>query len=236
MMVALGNFLFHFRNALFPLAYLLLFCPSPRLLKDDYLALGIGILIALLGQVLRVITIGLVYIRRGGKNRHVYADTLVTDGMFRHCRNPLYVGNFLILLGLAFIANSAVFLSIGIPFFFFVYWAIISAEENFLSNKFGADFKEYVSRVNRVIPNFSGFGQTWAGHSFKWRRVIVKEYGTAFIWMAGAILLIERNRLLNHAYGDSAVFHTLMISLALALILLFAVARYLKKKEILMGD
>lgn len=235
-MVALGNFLFHFRNALFPLAYLLLFCPSPRLLNDDYVALGAGLFIALLGQVLRVITIGLVYIRRGGKNRQVYADILVQDGMFKHCRNPLYVGNFLILLGLGFIANSAVFLSVGVPLFFFVYWAIISAEENFLGNKFGADFKEYVSRVNRVIPNFSGFAQTWAGHSFKWRRVLVKEYGTAFIWIGGAILVIERNRLLNHAYGTGAAFHALMFCLALALIALFAAARYLKKKEILVGD
>ena len=99
-MVKLGNLLFHNRNWLFPLFYLVLFIPSPEVFNDPVTAMLIGFGIALIGQLIRIITIGLVYIVRGGRNRRVYADDLVTTGIFSHCRNPLYVGNILILVGL----------------------------------------------------------------------------------------------------------------------------------------
>jgi len=234
-MVRIGNFLFHYRNGLFPLAYLLLFIPSPPLLQNHYLALGIGAAIALLGQLLRVITIGLVYIRRGGKNRQVYADKLVEEGIFAHCRNPLYVGNFLMILGLGFVANSQLFLGIGIPVFFFIYWAIISAEEDFLLKKFGAAYQDYLHRVPRVLPKLAGFGETWAKHTFNWRRVIVKEYGTTFIWLLGLIFLIEKNQLLHQAYGPNQTFQIITLSALCLTFILFFIARILKKREILVG-
>ncbi|MFC1608432.1 isoprenylcysteine carboxylmethyltransferase family protein, partial [Candidatus Latescibacterota bacterium] len=99
-MIAFGNFLFHYRNILFPLFYAGLFIPSPELFSSYPVAAIAGLAICLLGQGIRVITIGLVYIIRGGSNRRVYAKDLVTTGMFHHCRNPLYVGNILVLFGL----------------------------------------------------------------------------------------------------------------------------------------
>src|SRR6185436_5722926 len=105
MMVRIGNFLFHYRNGLFPLVFVLLFLNQRKALPDQSVAVILGFTIAIAGQVLRAITIGLAYIKRGGKDRQVYADDLVTDGMFSHCRNPLYVGNLLVVLGLGFIAN-----------------------------------------------------------------------------------------------------------------------------------
>jgi len=137
MMVKLGNFLFHYRNGLFPLVYLLLFFKSSPVVEDYRLAAAAGFAVALLGQLLRAVTIGLEYIIRGGRKRQVYAEKLVQGGIFAHCRNPLYVGNFLILLGVGIASNSVLFLSLGVPFFFFAYWAIIAAEENYLRNKFG---------------------------------------------------------------------------------------------------
>lgn len=236
MMVRLGNFLFHYRNGLFPLAYLLLFWKSPKILSDDLAALGIGTAIAGAGQLLRAITIGLAYIRRGGKNRRVYADDLVVEGIFAHCRNPLYVGNFLILLGLAFIANSLLFLAAGIPFFFIAYWAIIRAEENFLLGKFGESYRQYCARVHRVLPNFRGISQTLNGSSFHWQRLIVKEYGSFFAWTFAAILLVWKNQYFYHAFPQTQAFTSTMVALLLAVTLFFAVARILKKKKILLGD
>src|SRR5262245_8055081 len=158
-MVKIGNFFFKFRNALFPFAYAFLFLKSPWLFANAHVALGLGLAVALFGQFLRAITIALVYIRRGVKNREVYANNLVTEGMFSHCRNPLYVGNFLMIAGLGLISNSMIFVGIIVPLFFFIYWAIISAEEAFLRNKFGAEYDDYCSRVNRVLPVFTGFSE-----------------------------------------------------------------------------
>ena len=74
MIVVIGNFLFRYRNALFPLVYGLLFLPSHPLISNYRVALGLGFLVALTGQLVRVLTIGLEYIIRGGRHHQVYAE------------------------------------------------------------------------------------------------------------------------------------------------------------------
>ena len=65
-MTRIGNFFFHYRNGLFPLAYLLLFAKK-ELVTSHYREMALaGLLIALSGQVLRAVTIGLdVHYSRG---------------------------------------------------------------------------------------------------------------------------------------------------------------------------
>ena len=101
-MVKIGNFFFRYRNALFPLVFVLLFLEGTWPVCDSKLVemweIVIGIIVALSGQILRVLTIGLAYIKSGGKKKQVYAEKLVQNGIFAHCRNPLYLGNLLILI------------------------------------------------------------------------------------------------------------------------------------------
>ena len=143
-MIAIGNFFFKYRNLLFIFLYLLLFIPSPPIFHEKFFdnaywiwPVTIGLVVTLAGQLVRGMTIGLVYIIRGGKNRNIYAEDLVTQGIFNHCRNPLYMGNILMLLGVGILSNSVVYVFIVMPFFFFIYHTIVLAEENFLGNKFG---------------------------------------------------------------------------------------------------
>src|SRR4051812_16294908 len=103
-MIQIGNFFFRYRNFVFIFLYLALFIPSPPLFREQhfgphyyYLPIIIGLLVTISGQLIRGLTIGLAYIVRGGKDKQVYAEELVTEGMFNHCRNPLYVGNILML-------------------------------------------------------------------------------------------------------------------------------------------
>jgi len=65
-----------------------------------------GLAMIILGQGLRILAIGLSYIVRGGRMRRIYAENLVTDGLFSHCRNPLYVGNILIVMGFVFVSGN----------------------------------------------------------------------------------------------------------------------------------
>jgi protein-S-isoprenylcysteine O-methyltransferase Ste14 len=162
-MITIGNFFFTYRNILFIVLYLLLFIPSPMLFSPErfgekyYLfPIILGLLVTFAGEIIRGITIGLAYIIRGGKDRKVYAEKLVTEGIFRHCRNPLYVGNILMLLGVGILSNSLIYVAIVMPLFLFIYQTIVLAEENFLRNKFGADFDNYCKRVNRWLINFNG--------------------------------------------------------------------------------
>src|SRR6266498_2859568 len=229
MMIRIGNFFFHYRNALFPVAYLLLFLNGPEIIDDYRLAVAGGLIVALAGQGLRAVTIGLEYIIRGGRNRQVYAEKLVQGGIFAHCRNPLYVGNFLMLMGVGLASNSILFLSVAIPFFTFSYWAIIAAEENYLRNKFGQEFDEYCARVNRLIPNFTGLGQTLTWTRFNWPRLVTAEYGSTFIWLAATILVTLKNVWLNGEYDHGRPLVWSLWALFIAVTLAYGVARFLKK-------
>ena len=233
MIVRAGNFFFHYRNALFPFAYGLLFVKSyPVVAHYRYAALA-GLGIALLGQVLRATTIGADYIRRGGKGRQVYASHLVKGGIFAHCRNPLYVGNFLILLGLGFASNSLIFLGLAIPFFAFAYWAIIAAEEDYLKRKFGQEFDQYCARVNRFLPDFWGLRHTLHGMRINWRRLISDEHRSAYIWSAGITLVVLNHLRMNGYYQTRGPLIWMLCLILILLTLGFAVVRFLKKSGLL---
>jgi len=235
-MVRLGNFLFRNRNGIFPLFYLMLFVPSFEVFPNPVTAMIIGFSVTIIGQLIRVMTIGLVYIIRGGKDRRVYAEDLVVTGIFAHCRNPLYVGNILILVGLGIASNSLLFMAVFTPVFLFFWQAIVLAEENYLRNKFGEQYNEYCKKVNRWLINFKGLGKTLSSMEFKWKRVIIREYNSTYIWMTGAVLIV-----MKHFYFHKEQFNfyknfPTFISILIGLLILYLFARYLKKSRKLVSD
>lgn len=228
-MIQIGNFFFKYRNLLFILLYGLLFVPSPELFTENIFQVNykawpliIGLFVTVLGQAIRGATIGLAYIVRGGKDKKVYAEHLVSTGIFSHCRNPLYVGNILMLLGVGILANSLIYVAIIMPLFLFIYQAIVLAEEHFLRGKFDADFDAYCSRVNRWIPSLKGIGATFSSMEFNWKRWVLKEYITQFIWLAGIALLIIRLCQIENVMTNSIYA---VITLAIG----YGIVRYLKK-------
>jgi len=74
---------------------------------------------------------------------------IVTDGLYRVSRNPMYAGMLLILCGAVFLFRALTPIVV-LPLF----WHIISrfqirAEESILLEKFGDEFREYMHRVPR---------------------------------------------------------------------------------------
>ena len=239
MIVGLGNFLFKYRNLVFPLLFVLLVLGTEPFLGNRQTEKWIyvtGFVIALSGQIIRALTIGLAYIVRGGRDKKVYAKTLVKDGIFAHCRNPLYLGNILIVSGLGVVADSTVFYFIGIPFFVLSYMAIIKAEESYLSGKFGEEYREYCGKVNSLIPDLSGIRTTLESMTFNWRRLLVKEYGTTYAWITVMILLILKNQYVHYGHEVSRPVLWIASSSFIAVTIFYALVRYLKKTERLVGD
>jgi len=184
--IRVGNFLFRYRNVIGPAGFLLaalLTKPSYPFgnMSWDWAFDTMGIIIAILGLMVRIVTIGYEYIERGGRKRQVYASKLIQRGIFGQCRNPMYVGNALICLGVVLLAHSYTFYFIVLPFVLLAYMCIVAAEEDFLRTKFGVEYEEYCLRVNRWLPSLSGWHQSLADMQFNWRRVVVKEYNTIFI-------------------------------------------------------
>lgn len=234
-MVQIGNFFFKHRNWLFIFFYGALFIPSWPIVSKEQLGenylwwpIIIGLIVTVTGQLIRGLTIGLAYIVRGGKEGKPYAEGLVTDGIFNHCRNPLYVGNVLMLLGVGILANSLLYVAVVIPVFLFIYQAIVLAEEDFLRKKFGSGFDEYCKKVNRWFPNFSGLGKTMSSMEFKWKRWILKEHTTQYIWLAGIILILLL-RYPELTGNEETKRNTTGIILLSALTLLYILIRVLKK-------
>ena len=235
-LVRYGNFLFKYRDLVFPAVLLALFLltdphwPGGRDDRDTVLDI-VGFGIALLGQILRAAVVGYAYIIRGGKNKQVYAEELVTRGFFNHSRNPLYVGNLLILLGLLVIWNSPLAYLIGVPFFLLGYIAIVAAEEAFLRRKFGADYDAYAARVPRWWVRLGGFRESMEGMEFNWRRVVLKEYGSAAYWVAGAFALMLADSLIFQRWSAHPARDALLVIGIALVVALWSWARWLKKSK-----
>ena len=185
LMVSIGNFLFKYRNFLFPLYILALFLlfrpPVSRLNGSESAQLIqdlVAALIAISGLAVRGIVIGLAYIKRGGLNKKVYAANLVTEGKFSVCRNPLYVGNMLIYAGQFLMFGNYQCFAIGVLSFWFIYECIIAAEEYYLRDKFGPAYDAYCRDVPRWRPMLSKIGEATSGMNFDWKKVIYKDYST----------------------------------------------------------
>lgn len=236
MMVKWGNWIFHNRNGLFPLFYLLLFVPAPEIWDNPLYAMVIGFTVAALGQWIRIFTIGLAYIIRGGKDRRIYAEGLVTTGVFAHCRNPLYLGNILILAGLGIASNSIFFVCIATPIFLFFWQAIVLAEEKYLFGKFGPTYEAYCEKVNRWLPSLSGIGQTLKSMTFKWNRVVIREYTATYIWTTGAVLITMKHFYVHSNRYNFAKYWPLFVTLLVLFLVLYLWVRYLKKSRKITSD
>ena len=228
-----GNFFFRFRNALFPITFVaLFFITRPALFLGssilDRIVVILGVLIALAGQTFRVLVIGYAYIKRGGKEGRVYADTLVSKGFYAHTRNPMYVGNFLITVGLGIVYGSPWIYFFVIPFFAFVYLSIVTAEESYLKNKFKAEYEEYAKRVNRFLPNFRGLGESLKEFRYDWKRALRKDYGTLFGTFAGIVIINVWKNYYIYGFGAKKNEIILLAILLVPVILFYAVVRYLK--------
>jgi len=228
-MIKLGDFFFKYRNWVFPIFYIVMFLPGPNIFADWETAVLVGLLVTFIGQAIRITTIGFDYIIRGGRNKKVFAEDLVTGGLFAHSRNPLYVGNVTMILGMGLLSNSMIYLLVMVPAFYFIYECIIRAEENFLRNKFGPGFDEYCKETPRWLPKLSGLGATLNSGGFNWKRVLIKEYNTTCVWLGAAVLLIGTHIFRNEG---QVTFDENSLGIGIAagvVIALYFTIRYLKK-------
>jgi protein-S-isoprenylcysteine O-methyltransferase Ste14 len=76
---------------------------------------------------------------------------LITSGVFRLCRNPVYLGLLLAGLGWSMAAGSRVALLSTVALAALLLLKI-HYEEQFLLKRFGAEYEEYMRSVKRLIP------------------------------------------------------------------------------------
>jgi protein-S-isoprenylcysteine O-methyltransferase Ste14 len=79
------------------------------------------------------------------------ATKVVTDGIYAHSRNPIYVGLTLLLIAVAVLLNN-LWIIIFTPIFVAILRkGAVEREEQYLEEKFGAQYTDYKKRVRRWI-------------------------------------------------------------------------------------
>ncbi len=160
-----GNWLFRWRSYL-PLLLLvlviatLLSAPADmdELARDEeiidlWAAEFVGLLISLFGLSVRALAVGYTARRTsGGNTREQVADSLNTTGMYSVVRHPLYLGNFIIWMGLSLPLESWQFSLMVALIFVLYYERICYCEEEFLRQRFGPQFVDWAARTPAFVP------------------------------------------------------------------------------------
>ncbi len=123
--------------------------PFPRELR-----LGAATVLAVLGCV--ILVAGVAAFRRARTTvnpmRPHQASALVEHGIYRHTRNPMYLGDALLLLGWGvYLAAPLAALAGAAAFVLYIDRFQIAAEERALEAAFGADYAAYRTRVRRWL-------------------------------------------------------------------------------------
>jgi protein-S-isoprenylcysteine O-methyltransferase Ste14 len=178
------------------------------------------------GLALRVIAVGRAPLGTSGRNtREQVARTLTTTGIYSVVRHPLYLGNYLILIGMALWPHVWWLAALASCLFALYYERIMLAEEAFLLERFDGAFETWAAATPAFIPRFRGWKPSEI--TFCWRTVLQREYN-AFILIIGVFFLFDligdslAERRWHLGYGWFSFF--------LAGFVIFATLRTLKKR------
>jgi len=116
---------------------------------DDLAARSIGYGLGALGIVL--VAWGLITLRSAGTTvlPTQRAERLITGGPFRYRRNPIYMGEVLIFVGLAQLTYNIWFAILAPAFALAIHKLAILPEERHLEDRFGQAYLDYKERTRR---------------------------------------------------------------------------------------
>lgn len=149
--------------------------------EPSWISFGIGLGIALLGEVIRVWGVGYA----GGATRKAVleAPRLVTAGPYAYVRHPLYLGNMLMGLGGVMMAIGkagwlfmGLFVLLYLIFYGTMYGILMPLEEDFLHRRFGEAYSRYQQQTPRLIPKLKPYG--FPEGTYRWAAALRSEVHT----------------------------------------------------------
>ncbi len=144
-----------------------------------------GAALTAVGLVIRALAAG--YIHKDRK--------LTTTGPYAHTRNPLYLGTFLLGLGVTVAGGHWAFVVVFVVFFWAIYGKTIRGERDLLTELFGDDYREYARNVPLLFPRLTPWRQREAQSDFafdgaRYRRN--REWEALLGAVAGYAVLVVR--------------------------------------------
>lgn len=151
--------------------------------RPYWTGLAAGGALIVLGQALRFWGAG--YLEKNQR--------LARGGPYRYVRHPLYVGSFLMGLGLAVMVEHALWWSLLYVLLFVGFFVpAIHVEELRLQSIFGAEYQDFMVEVPALVPRVARTSSPPADpptSSFSWRRVIGNREARSVVAMAALIIL-----------------------------------------------
>ena len=145
-------------------------------------------LVSMLGLGVRVAAVGCAPQGTSGRNtaEGQVATTVNTTGLYSLVRHPLYLGNFLMYLGIVMMPRSAWLVLTFVLVFWLYYERIMYAEEEFLRERFGRTYEEWASSTPAFLPRFTCLASCWRRPAlpFSRRSVIKREYSGVMAMVA----------------------------------------------------
>ena len=162
--------------------------PGPGGAEVDAALDAAGLGLAALGSVVRALVAGFEP-RVNSQSRRLHARALLTTGPYAAMRHPLYLGNALIILGLACVVNDPWAWALGLLGFAFSTTLIVRAEEALLEQRFGDAWRAWAG----AVPAVSLDPRRWRalrGLPFDWRTAVRREANPLVAWGLTAALLL----------------------------------------------
>ncbi len=151
----------------------------------QFMSLGISVL----GLVIRAITVGSAARGTSGRNTNAQkAENLNTTGPYACVRHPLYVGNYLLFLGVTLLTGVWWFVVIGSLLYWLYYERIMYTEEEFLRDTYGDTFVQWASRTPAFLP--AVWRWTMPAHRFSLKKVLRNEY-TSALGMTSSLAAVD---------------------------------------------
>lgn len=188
-----GNFLFRWRGQM-PLVFIpwLAFAVSRgepieaaygETIGETFATLAALCLIG--GIALRILAVAFAPRGTSGRNTRQgqVAESLNTTGVYALCRNPLYLGNCMMYVGLAALSQDFLLTLVMALTLVLYYERILMAEERFLETRFGAEYTDWAARVPAFFPRLTGWVRP--AYAFSLRSVMRREYPG---WLAAVLL------------------------------------------------
>lgn len=224
----LGNFLFKHRSFTpVPFIVLVFVIFKPINMGGQNIIINVGgLLLSLLGEMIRVISVGYAYEGTSGRESYLRAENLNITGIYSIVRNPLYIGNFFMFTGLVAVFSNIYALLVFGVFLVLQYYFVILSEENFLIEAYGKDYEAYCTRVRRIIPTFKDYKKNQ--NPFNLRKVIFKENDSVFNMLVMYVLvLLYKERVFTGSIGEPFYY----IIPGVVLITGYVIIKIIKKKR-----
>jgi protein-S-isoprenylcysteine O-methyltransferase Ste14 len=203
-----GNWLFKYRSflpvILYPLATIVLLVDNSQHFKINELYFSIICLgISLLGQLIRAFVIGFTPKGTSGRNTSKQvAEALNSKGIYSVVRHPLYLGNYLMWLGIILYVNNIWFTLVCSLLFWVYYERIMFAEEQFLKGTFGESYTKWSLTAPPFFPKLRGWIN--ADLEFSFKNILKREYNGLFaVGISFAYLNIFKNYLDTKSFAIS---------------------------------